>query len=980
MRFRYVLALLLTLILTACGGSSSSSSSSGSSGGSGSSSSSAGDATYADTAIALQGTVVDDRGIAISGATVKVLSGLAKLAGSDSVSTGTDGSFAFTLDAATPAVVRIEKAGFVPMFRAAGAARNNAQFAALVVLLPIASTQSFDPTQGAVLRVPGSSARVELAANSLARGDGQPPSGTAVASVTPIDPSRNISDMPGLMVDATSGLPIESLGALAVNFSDAAGAPLNLASGQTATIRIPATPAAGVVLPASFPLYHLNETTGVWTQEGTAALQSDAATGGQYYEGSVSHFSVWNADQVYQRATIDLAATVGGVACSVPAGLSVQAIGLDYNGISSPEATGFFGRASSQVRLRLVDARGNVADSMDIATGLAGTATRLPRCLSAPPKVNLTGRVTVSSGTLSNYLVRITGPKIQTIAVPIDSAGRYSSSVYANSGAVSASLVARENRGTPDSRVSATVAGVDVSFPDLTVQDTSFALRGCVSGWGEYRQTRVQVSLFRGNTMVGAPQTLQSNLASFAFPGVPLNSTLTVRLTPPDATLIEKSITVVVGNTPVTLDACVTLPKGPQATVQTAGSGLARSFEASSSIAGDAAITAYAWRFGDGSTGSGASVSHAYSAPGSYPVKLTVTDALGQESSTIVTVIATSGGTVVTVPAGNQIASGGAHHCFINAGGGAECFGYNGFGQLGGGTLDSSTLSVPVTGLSVGVSALALGRDHSCALTSSGGVKCWGYNGSGQLGNGSADPFMSSPTDVTGLTTGVVAIGSGTDHTCAVTGGGALKCWGSNSFGVLGNGSVISSRVPVGVSGLGSGVRAVSGGALDTCAVTAGAGVYCWGASNASSVPVLFSGPAVTVLSISLGGSHGCAVTQGGAVKCWGQNDRGQLGNGTNTASTTPVDVLGLGSGFISVSSGSSHSCALSVTGSTFCWGSDRYGQLGKSGTTNSNIPVLASEQSAPAIGLSAGAVATCVIQSNRSPQCWGWQESRPPD
>jgi alpha-tubulin suppressor-like RCC1 family protein len=969
MRFRYVLTLLLTLFLTACGGGSGSSSSS-----------SAGDATYADTAIAMQGTVVDDRGVALSGATVKVLAGLDKLAGSDAVSTGADGSFAFTLDAATPAVVRIDKAGFVPMIRAAGAARNNAQFAAVVVLLPIASTQSFDPTQGAVLRVPGSSARVELAANSLARGDGQPPSGTAIASLTPIDPSSNISYMPGLMVDATSGLPIESLGALAVNFSDAAGAPLNLASGQTATIRIPATPAVGVVLPDSFPLYHLNETTGVWTQEGTALLQSDAATGGQYYEGSVSHFSVWNADRVYERATIDLTATVGGVACSVPAGLSVQAIGLDYNGITFPEATGFFGRASSQVRLRLIDARGNVMDSMDIATGLAGTATRLPRCLSAPPKVNLTGRVTVTSGTLSNYLVRITGPKIQTMAVPIDSAGRYASSVYANSGAVSASLVARENRGTPDSRVSATVASVDVGFPDLTVQDTTFALQGCVSGWGEYRQTRVQVSLFRGNTMVGAPQTLQSNQASFAFPSAPLNSTLTVRLTPPDATLIEKSIPIVVGNTPVALDACVTLPKGPQATVQTAGNGLARSFDASASIAGDAAITAYAWRFGDGDTGSGASVSHTYSAPGSYPVKLTVTDAFGQESSTIVTVIATSGGTVVTVPAGNQIASGGAHHCFINAGGGAECFGYNGYGQLGGGTLDSSTQLVAVTGLNVGVSALALGRDHSCALTTSGGVKCWGYNGSGQLGNGSEDGFMSSPTDVTGLTTGVVAIGSGTDHTCAVTGAGALKCWGRNSFGALGNGSVISSRVPVGVSGLDSGVLAVSGGALDTCAVTAGAGVLCWGESTGSSVPVLFSGPGGTVISISLGGSHGCAVTQGGAVKCWGRNDFGQLGNGTNTASTTPVDVRGLGSGFISVSSGLNHSCALSVTGTTFCWGSDRYGQLGKSGTTNSNIPVLSSEQSAPAIGLSAGAVTTCVMQSNRSPQCWGWQESRPPD
>jgi alpha-tubulin suppressor-like RCC1 family protein len=241
---------------------------------------------------------------------------------------------------------------------------------------------------------------------------------------------------------------------------------------------------------------------------------------------------------------------------------------------------------------------------------------------------------------------------------------------------------------------------------------------------------------------------------------------------------------------------------------------------------------------------------------------------------------------------------------------------------------------------------------------------------------------MSSPTDVTGLTTGVVAIGSGGDHTCAVTSAGALRCWGSNSFGSLGNVSVTSSssNVPVGVSGLDSGVLAVSAGGSDTCAVTAGAGVLCWGSSYGSTVPVLFSGLEGTVISISLGSAHGCAVTQGGAVKCWGSNDGGKLGNGTNTSSTTPVDVQGLGSGFMSVSSGSSHSCALSVTGTTFCWGRNRYGQLGNSSTTNSNIPVRASEQIAPAIGLSAGSFTTCVIQSNRSRQCWGWQESRPPD
>ena len=247
-----------------------------------------------------------------------------------------------------------------------------------MVLLPVASTQNFDPTQAAVLRVPGSSARVDLAANSLVRVDGQPLSGLATVALTPIDPSSNISYMPGLMVDASSGAPIESLGAMAVNFTDATGARLNLASGQTATIRIPATPAAGAVLPASYPLYYLNETTGVWVQEGTATLQTDPQTGAQYYEGTVSHFSWWNADQEYTRSSIDLSATLGGAACAVPAGVSVQAIGLDYNGITTAGTTDFFVRASSQVRLRMVDQVGNVlVEGVDAAAGTVTVGSNL---------------------------------------------------------------------------------------------------------------------------------------------------------------------------------------------------------------------------------------------------------------------------------------------------------------------------------------------------------------------------------------------------------------------------------------------------------------------------------------------------------------------------------------------------------------------------------------------------------------------------
>ena len=191
---------------------------------------------------------------------------------------------------------------------------------------------------------------------------------------------------------------------------------------------------------------------------------------------------------------------------------------------------------------------------------------------------------------------------------------------------------------------------------------------------------------------------------------------------------------------------------------------------------------------------------------------------------------------------------------------------------------------------------------HTCALTSGGAAKCWGFNGTGQLGTGTTSG-SKTPVQVTGLTTGVTAITAGVMHTCAIAAGGAAKCWGFNSGGQLGNGTTTTSPTPLQVTGLATGVTAINADTWNTCAVASGA-AKCWGYNAGgqlgngttadSATPVQVSGLTTGVAAISAGLFHACALTVAGVAKCWGANADGQLGNGTTTDSLTPVSVTGL--------------------------------------------------------------------------------------
>ena len=326
-----------------------------------------------------------------------------------------------------------------------------------------------------------------------------------------------------------------------------------------------------------------------------------------------------------------------------------------------------------------------------------------------------------------------------------------------------------------------------------------------------------------------------------------------------------------------------------------------------------------------------------------------------------------------------SVVAGTDHTCAVTTGGGAKCWGSNHDGELGDGTHTKRYSPVDVVGLTSGVASVAAADNDSCAVTTSGGAKCWGRNTEGQLGDGTLTS-RTTPVNVVGLTSGVAAITVGSTHTCALTTSGGVKCWGDNFVGELGDGTHTNHSTPVDVVGLSSGVTAVEAGAYHTCALTTGGGVKCWGVNFAgqlgdgsdtdSASPVDVVGLSSGVASISVGGAHSCALTTGGGIKCWGINFAGQLGDGTLTNHDTPVPVFGFTSGAAAISAGDDHTCALTTTSGVRCWGGNDYGQLGDGSTIDRATPV---DVLGPVSAVTSGAKHSCALLPDSTIQCWGY-------
>ena len=340
-----------------------------------------------------------------------------------------------------------------------------------------------------------------------------------------------------------------------------------------------------------------------------------------------------------------------------------------------------------------------------------------------------------------------------------------------------------------------------------------------------------------------------------------------------------------------------------------------------------------------------------------------------------------SGGGASEVVSPRMVSAGLMHACAIIAGGAVECWGSNLSGALGDDSTTDSLVPVDVVGLSSGARSIAVADAHTCAVTSGGGVECWGSNLVGALGDDSAIDSLV-PVGVVGLSSGVIAVSAGAAHTCAVTSGGAVKCWGWNADGQLGDGSTTDSAVPVSVVGLSSGVVSVSAGGNHTCAVTSAGAVKCWGDNHEgplgngsmidSAIPVDVTGLSSGVLAVSAGREHTCAVVSTGGIKCWGWNALGQLGNDSTADSPVPVDVMGLPSGILAVSGGVLHTCAVTAAGAVKCWGGNFLGQLGNGTTIDSLAPVDVVGLSSGDVAVSAGTGHTCALTSAGAVKCWG--------
>lgn len=361
----------------------------------------------------------------------------------------------------------------------------------------------------------------------------------------------------------------------------------------------------------------------------------------------------------------------------------------------------------------------------------------------------------------------------------------------------------------------------------------------------------------------------------------------------------------------------------------------------------------------------------------------------------------------------NNLRAGEGHTCALLSTGDVRCWGSPTYGQLGYGNsfpvgadatspqypYPYSAGNVPLMGKAT---KLAVGQYHTCALLDSGFVRCWGRNNYGQLGLNSTQNVGDAEAitnfgyvNLGGIATSIVA---GYNHTCALLDTGNVRCWGYNGNGELGYGNTenVGDNDPVyryGDVEVGAPVKDIVAGGDHTCVITTTNKVRCWGynyygqlglnhttsvgATNkpSSSLDVNLGGG--NPVQLTAGGNHTCALIDNGYVRCWGYNGHGQLGYGNVSTRSTPGADVVTGSKVLQVTAGENHTCALLNTGNIKCWGYGYHGQLGYGSRNNLSAPDTTASgnvdlSGATAYRVSAGLNHTCALLSTGAARCWG--------
>jgi alpha-tubulin suppressor-like RCC1 family protein len=330
-----------------------------------------------------------------------------------------------------------------------------------------------------------------------------------------------------------------------------------------------------------------------------------------------------------------------------------------------------------------------------------------------------------------------------------------------------------------------------------------------------------------------------------------------------------------------------------------------------------------------------------------------------------------------------QIVGGGYHSCGRTlTGGKVYCWGYNGSGELGNGSLNNKKRPTAVTG-SLTFKWLSAGPYHTCGIATDAKAYCWGSNGYGQLGDGTQTDRWK-PTLVSGGLSWKQIEAGGTygGHTCGLTTGGKIYCWGYNGYGEVGIGyTSYVETVPVETSNVGATYRQLTAGGYHSCAVSTTNAAYCWGYADYGQtgnggtyyVPTKVTG-GLAFRQVTAGNYHTCGTTTGNKAYCWGQGYRGALGNGTTTNRYAPRAVSG-GVSFNRVFSSNYHTCGLTGTGKAYCWGSNDYGELGD-GTRSQRLAPVAVKGTLLFAQLGSRGYHTCAVtRTTGIGYCWGDNE-----